>query len=151
MYSADISMSLTVALMPRFSSTGLCVWPTSLSKIEVLHVAGADLEHIAVALHQRHLTRIHHLGDDRHSVLVAHVAEDAQTLLAESLKAVRTGARLERAAAKDVGTGFLDSAGDFSRIASPSMAHGPAINASEPPPMRTVLSPPLTSTTVSAE
>ncbi len=86
-----------------------------LEQVEVLHVAGADLEHVAVAFHQRHLTRVHHFGDDRHPVLVAHVAEDSQALLAQSLEAVRTGARLERAAAKDVGPGLLDRRRRFRR------------------------------------
>ena len=73
-----------------------------LEQVEVLHVAGADLEHVGIALDERNLPRVHHLGDDRHVVLVADVAQDLQPVLAEPLEAVRAGARLERAAAEDV-------------------------------------------------
>ena len=84
-----------------------------LEQIEVLHVAGADLEHVGVAFDQRHLARVHHLGDDRHVVLVADVAQNLQALLAQSLETVRAGARLEGAAAQDVRPGFLDLPGDL--------------------------------------
>ena len=99
--------------MPRLSSTGLLRLADFLEQVEVLHVAGADLEHVGVALDQRDLPRVHDLGDDRHVVLVADVAQDLQPLLAQALEAVRAGARLERAAAQDVGAGRLDVAGDL--------------------------------------
>ena len=47
-----------------------------LEQVEVLHVAGADLEHVGVLLDELDLPRVHDLGDDRHAVLVADVAED---------------------------------------------------------------------------
>ena len=49
MYSADMSRSFTVALMPRLSSTGVLRLAALLQQVEVLHVAGADLEHVGVA------------------------------------------------------------------------------------------------------
>ena len=52
---------------------------------------------------QLDLPRVHDLGDDRHAVLLADVAEDLQAVLAQPLEAVGAGARLERAAAEDVG------------------------------------------------
>ena len=64
-----MSRSLTVALMPRFKSTGLRVLADLLQQVEVLHVAGADLEHVGLLLDQADLPRVHHLGDDRHAVV----------------------------------------------------------------------------------
>ena len=42
-----------------------------LEQVEVLHVAGADLEHVGVLLDELDLARVHDLGDDRHVELVA--------------------------------------------------------------------------------
>src|SRR5581483_7319882 len=84
-----------------------------LEQVKVLHVAGADLEHVGIALDQRHLARVHDLGHHRHTVAAADVAQDLQALLAQALEAVGAGARLERAAAQDVGAGLLDVAGDL--------------------------------------
>ena len=78
----------------------------------VLCVAGADLKHVGPLFDQADLAGVHHLGDDRHAVLVADVAEDLETVLAHALEGVRTGAGLESAAAEDVGAGFFDQAGD---------------------------------------
>ena len=52
MYSALISKSSTVALIPRLSSTGLRVRPTSVSSTKVLHVPRADLDHVGILLDQ---------------------------------------------------------------------------------------------------
>ena len=82
MYSALISRSLTLALMPRFNSTGRARLPDFGEQVEILHVAGADLEHVGIAIDQLDAARVHHLGDDRHAVLVAGVAEDLQPFLA---------------------------------------------------------------------
>ena len=98
--------------MPRFSSTGLRGLADLLQQVEVLHVPGADLEHVGVLLDELDLPRVHDLGDDRHVVLVADVAEDLQAVLAHALEGVRAGPRLERAAAEDVRAGLLDVAGD---------------------------------------
>ena len=112
MYSADISRSFTVALMPRFISTGFFVWPISLSRSKFCMLR-APIWNMSAYLHdERNLPRIHHLGDDRHVVLVADLAQDLQAFLAEPLEAVRAGPRLERAAAQDVRAGLLDLAGD---------------------------------------
>ena len=106
MYSADISRSLTVALMPRFSSTGVRVRPHFLEQVEVLHVPGADLEDVGVALDQLDLAGVHDLGDDRHAEPLAGGLEHLQAVLAEPLEAVRAGPRLEGPAAEHVGPGL---------------------------------------------
>ena len=48
MYSAAISHSSMVAVIPRLSSTGLPALADGLQQPEVRHVAGADLEHVGV-------------------------------------------------------------------------------------------------------
>ena len=105
-YSADISRSLTVALMPRLSRTGIRVLPHLLEQVEVLHVAGADLEDVGVPLDQLDLPRVHDLGHDRHAELLAGRLEDLEPVLTQPLEAIRAGPRLERPAAKDVGPGL---------------------------------------------
>ena len=105
MYSALISRSSIVALMPRLSSTGFRVWPTSVSNDEVLHVARADLDHVGVFGHQLDAPRVHHLGHNRDTVAIAGLAQDLQPLFAHALISVGAGAGLECAAAEDVGPG----------------------------------------------
>ena len=84
-----------------------------LEQVEVLHVAGADLEDIGISLDVRHLPRVHDLGDDRHAEAVAGSAEDLEPIAAEALEAVGAGARLERAAAQNVGTRLAHPPGDL--------------------------------------
>ena len=60
------------------------------------------MQHVGVLHHQFHLSRIHHFGDHRHVVLVAHIAQDLQPLFAHALVGVRAGTRLERPTAQDV-------------------------------------------------
>ena len=74
-----------------------------LEQVEVLHVAGADLEDVGVALDDLDLARVHDFGHDRHAEAVAGGLEDLEPVAAEPLEAVRAGAGLERAAAQDVG------------------------------------------------
>ena len=139
-YSADISRSLTVALMPALQEDGRPGPADLLEQVEVLHVPGADLDDVGVALDQLDLAGVHDLGDDRHAEPLAGGLEDLQAVLAQPLEAVGAGPGLERAAAEDVGPGLLDRLGDLDRgIASLSMAHGPAIIIRWPPPTLTPL------------
>ena len=57
MYSAAISHSSMVACMPRLSITGLPHCADGLQQPEVLHVAGADLEHVGVRRDQVDVVR----------------------------------------------------------------------------------------------
>jgi hypothetical protein len=78
-----------------------------LEQREVLHVAGADLQHVGVAGDHVDVVRAHHLGDNRKPDLVAHIGKDLQPTLAQALEGVGRGARLERAAAQQRGAGGL--------------------------------------------
>ncbi len=102
-----------VALMPRFSSTGLRVWPTSVSRREILHVASADLNHIGVLDHKLHAARVHDFRDHGQTMLVARCAENFQPLFAQSLMRVGARARFERAAPQDVRSRGANRAGDL--------------------------------------
>ena len=147
MYSADISRSLTVALIPRLSRTGSPGPADLLEQVEVLHVPGADLEDVGVPLDELDLARVHDLGDDRHAELLAGGLEDLEAVLAQPLEAVGAGPGLERPAAEDVGPGLPDPRRrSRSSSASLSMAQGPAIITRWPPPILT----PLTSKTESS-
>ena len=64
MYSAAMSHSSMVAERPRLSRTGLRLWPTALQEHEVGHVAGADLEHVDVAVEDLDIGRVGDLADD---------------------------------------------------------------------------------------
>ena len=78
MYSADSSHSSIVAAMPRLSSTGLRCAAQLLEQREVLHVARADLEHVAVLLDQLDLADVHHLRHQLEIVLVGGGAQHPQ-------------------------------------------------------------------------
>src|SRR5207248_4679313 len=82
-------------------------------EIEILHVPGADLKNVGVAVDERDLTRVHDLGDDRHLELVADLAQDLQPLFAQTLKTVGAGPRFVRPAPQNIRTGLLDRAGDI--------------------------------------
>ena len=66
----------------------------------VLHVAGADLDHVGHLEHRLEVARVHQLGDDRQAGLLARLGEQAQALLAQPLERVRARARLVGAAAE---------------------------------------------------
>ena len=55
----------------------------------VLHVAGADLDGVGVALDQLHALHVHRLGHDRQARRLAGLGQDLQALLAEPLKGSR--------------------------------------------------------------
>ena len=79
----------------------------------VLHVAGADLQHVGILRYQLDVLRRHYLRDDGQPGLGAGLGQELQTLLLQSLEAVWAGARLECAATKTRGTCLLYDMGDF--------------------------------------
>ncbi len=130
----------------RASAAPACfVWPTSVSSVKFCMLRAPIWIMSAYSLDQLDLPRVHHLGDDRHAVLVARLAEDLQALFAHALESVGAGARLERAAAEDVRARLPSPTSAIASIRSASStAHGPAIIARWPPPIFT----PATSTTL---
>ena len=128
MYSALISRSLIVALMPRLSSTGLSVLPTSVSSTKFCMLRAPSWIMSAYSADQLDVPRVDRLGHDRQAVAVADVAENLQPLFAQSLERVGAGPRLERPAAEDVGAGLANRPPAIASIRSgASTAHGPAI------------------------
>ena len=89
--------------------------PTSFEQVEILHVAGADLDDVDVVLQKRlEHPHIHELGDDRQPVGVGGGAQHFEPVDAFSLKRVRARARLERAAAHQPrAAGFRSGGGRF--------------------------------------
>ena len=73
------------------------------------------------------MSRIGELGDDRQVRLGARLAEDLQAILAQPLKAVGAGARLEGAAAQHVGAGVAEARAAASVCSRVSTAQGPRI------------------------
>ena len=92
-----------VAAMPRFSSTGLRLLAEFAQQVEVLHVARADLQDVRVLGEQRDLRLVHHFADHQQTVAVGRFAQQFQAFFAQALEAVGRTARLERAAANDLG------------------------------------------------
>ena len=90
-----------VAEGPRFRSTGLRTCAELLQEREVLHVAGADLEHVGVVGDHRQRLGVHHLGHDLEAGLLAGEGEELQPLLGQPLELVGARARLEGAAAEE--------------------------------------------------
>src|SRR5262249_6187450 len=81
-------------------------------QIKILHIAGADLEHIGVTADQLDLARVHDLRDHGHGVFVARVAKNSEALFPQSLETIWTSAGLEGAATKDVGPRCFNHASD---------------------------------------
>jgi len=75
---------------------------------EVLHVAGPDLQHVGVALDQLDVAHVEHLRHDGQAGAVRRRAHDLEALLAQPLKGIGRGPRLERAAAQEVCAGPRD-------------------------------------------
>ena len=146
MYSADMSRSFTVALIPRLSSTGSRVLPTSLSRSKFCMLR-APIWKMSAYCSTSSTWRGSMTSVTTGMPSCSPVGlEDLEPLLAQPLEAVRAGARLERPAAKDVGPGLLHPRGHSSRSGSLSIAHGPAIIPRWPPPILT----PFTSMTESS-
>ena len=79
---------------------GLARVAHGLQELVVLHVAGADLEHVGILGDHRHMLRGHHLGDDRQAGLAPRGGEHLEARFLVSLEAVGAGAGLERPAPK---------------------------------------------------
>ncbi|MEI2821695.1 MAG: hypothetical protein V9E81_16565 [Marmoricola sp.] len=67
MYSAAISHSSIVAVIPRLRSTGFIGLADGLQQTEVGHVAGADLQHVGVLRDDGDITSIHDFCDHWHA------------------------------------------------------------------------------------
>src|ERR1022692_2975788 len=120
MYSAAMRNSSSVADMPRFSSTGMRAFPArfsgALQQREILHVARADLDAIGVALHGVERDFVHRFGDDAHAGFFANLRENLQSLHAHSLERIGRGARLIRAASKQMRARGTHGASAFKRL-----------------------------------
>ncbi len=111
-----------------------------LQEVEVLHIASADLKNVGVTLDHFDLAHVHDLGDHGHPEALAGGLEHFEPVATEPLEAIGAGPRLESPAAQDVGPGLALTWPAISRSrGSLSMAHGPAITAKLPPPIRTPL------------
>ena len=82
----------------------------------VLHVAGPDLQNVAILSHQGHLLRRHDFGDDGQPGLFTRLGQDFQPFFAHALETVGRAARLERAAAQNRCAGFFDRPGRFQQL-----------------------------------
>ena len=91
---------------------GLAGASGALEQREILHVAGADLDDIGVLVDQVERFVIHRFGDDQQAEAVADFGHDLQPLFAEPLERIRRGARLEGAAAEELGSGAGHALGD---------------------------------------
>ena len=78
-----------------------------LQQPEVLHVASADLQHVGVGADEVDVVRVDDLGDDGQPGRFAHVGEDAQACLTETLEGVGRRARLVGTAAQQRRAGGL--------------------------------------------
>ena len=82
-------------------------------KAEILEVAGTHLQAVDVGVHQLAMSGVHHLGQSLQPKAVAGVLHDLQGLFAKTLKGMRVGARLERAAANPGKTQIGNALGHF--------------------------------------
>ena len=148
MYSAAISSSSSVLESPRLSSTGQPRAPDLRQQRVVLHVAGADLDHVGDLEHLLEIAQVHQLGHDRQPSLLLGLLQQPQTLLTEALERVRRGAGLVGAAAEHRGAGVARPRARSSASARAIRpCTGPAMIAKCSPPS---LRPPISSTVRSA-
>ena len=100
----------------------------------VLHVAGADLQHVGVFGDEVDVFGGDDFGDDRQAGFVAGRGQQLEAFFLEPLEAVGAGARLERAAAEGGGAGLLDRAGRADDLLFALDGAGPAMTPRWPPP-----------------
>ena len=81
-----------------------------------MHVARANLDHVAVTFDEIDAGFVQRFGNDLQAVGVTHVGEYPEPFFAETLKRVRRGARLERAAAKETRAAATHGFGDGKRL-----------------------------------
>src|SRR6185369_15763952 len=79
---------------------------------EVLHVARANLDHVAVTFHEIHACFVECFGNDLQPVRFADFCKYSQTFFAETLKSIRRRARLVCAAAEEPRATASDGLGD---------------------------------------
>ena len=80
-----------------------------LEQLKILHVAGADLDHVHLFPHkQRNVDAVHQLGDNGLSGDRPGFGQQLQPFRPQSLEGVGAGAGLEGAAAQNRGTRLLD-------------------------------------------
>ena len=89
---------------------GLLLAADGLEQLEVLHVAGTDLDEVHV-LKQGQVLGVHDFGDDGGAGGAAGQLEQVEALAAHPLEGVGRGAGLERAAAQQGSTGGLHALG----------------------------------------
>lgn len=89
---------------------GLLLTAHGLEQLEVLHIAGTDLNEVHI-LKEGQMLGVHDLGDDGGAGGTAGQLEQVEALAAHPLERIRGGAGLECAAAQQGGTGGLDALG----------------------------------------
>ena len=100
-----------VLLRPRFSSTGSAAFAQRFQQHEILHVARADLHHVGIVRDQIDVAIAHHFGDDRQAGGFLGLLQQLQAFFFHALEIVGRSARLEGAAAQELGAGFGDRFG----------------------------------------
>src|SRR5216683_2533886 len=81
----------------------------ALQQGKILHIARANLDHVRVFLDQIQALVVDGLGDNPKSEFLAHLRQNLQPRLAQSLKTVRGSARLVRSPAKQPHATFRDT------------------------------------------
>ena len=114
---------------------GLAGASGALEQRKILHVAGADLDHVGVFLDQVERFVVDGLGNDLHAELLADVGHDAQAFFAESLKRVGRSARLVGSAAEKLGSGAMHALGRGEGLFAGLDAAGAGNNRKAGPPM----------------
>src|SRR5438552_12290537 len=82
-----------------------------LEQRKILHVAGANLDHVGVFLDQVERFVVNGFGNNLHSILIADVGHDAQSLFAQTLKGIGRSPRLVRATSKKLRARAMHSLG----------------------------------------
>lgn len=91
---------------------GLARLAELLEQLEVLHIARADLEAVALVHENVDMGRVRDLGDNRQTGSLVRLVQQLQTLSLQTLEGVRGGARLPCAAAENGRTVRLYVLGD---------------------------------------
>jgi len=86
-----------------------------LEQDEILHVARADLHHVGVLGDQIDVAVAHHLGDNGQAGSLLGLLQQLEPFDFHALKIVRRSARLERAAAQQLGSSFGHGFGSLLR------------------------------------
>ena len=106
---------------------------------EVLHVARADLQDVGVFRDEIDVAIAHDFGDDAEAGGVSRLLQELQAVLFQALEIVGRGARLERAAAEELGAGLATASAASMICFSLSTEHGPAMTMNSSPPISTPL------------